>query len=294
MTRIRFIVISTFMVVACVRTSSAQEWRGIKPLRSTCEDVKRVLGVDRCQYPRSTYRLEDEIIEVSFVTCPCPIICRDTNPRWNLPSGTVTSIHRELLTARPIADFNVDQGKWTKIHTDFIGEVIYSNDELGLRLSAVEGDVLSITYYAPFEDNKQLLCQKCSVPHAPKAKLESPSLWFNAYGNLSFDEEKKRLDKFTSKLEEHGSDSVGYIVAYGGCRALKGEAQTRAERAKEYVVRAHGIDGNRIKTIDGGQRDEMVVELHIRARRLPPPITFSSTYPRVAFVSNLTTIRSCR
>ncbi len=39
---------------------SGQEWRGLQPLKSNCEDVKRALGVDKCEYPRTTYRLIDE------------------------------------------------------------------------------------------------------------------------------------------------------------------------------------------------------------------------------------------
>jgi hypothetical protein len=278
----RFIVMLALLLFAFADITSTEEWRGIKPLRSTCEDVKRALGVDKCEYPRSTYRFEDEIVEVSFVACPCAIVCYDENPGWNLPPNTVTSIHRELRRGLPVANFDVGHGKWTKISTDFIGEVIYSNEDLGLRLSAVDGNVLSITYYAPFDKNKNLLCPRCSEPLRLDAeKKVSRSSWFRAYGDVSFDIEKDRLDQFAKKLREHGSDSRGYIVAYGSCRAAKGEAQALAERAKEYVVSTHGIDSNRIKTIDGGQRAEMVVELHIRARGLPPPRTFSSTYPPV-------------
>jgi hypothetical protein len=83
-------------------------------------------------------------------------------------------------------------------------------------------------------------------------------------------------------LKEHPPDSKGYIVAYGGCRARNGEALARAARAKEYLVTSHGIDSNRILTIDGGQHQTMEIQLHIRKRGLPPPLTFSSTYPSKA------------
>ena len=103
----RFIVIVAFVLLTFADICSAQEWRGIKPLHSTCDDVKRTLGVDHCEYPRSTYRLEDEIIEVSFVTCPCASVCDGENRGWKLPADTVTAIHRELRKGLPVADFQV-------------------------------------------------------------------------------------------------------------------------------------------------------------------------------------------
>jgi len=190
----------------------------------------------------------------------------------------VTAIHRELRKGLPVASFQVNGDKWTKTTTDFSGQVIYSNDELGLRLSAIDGSVVSITHYAPFDKNKQLLCPECSVPQARNADNDvSRSSWFRAYGDITHDKEKTRLDKFASGLKKRARNSRGYIVVYAGCRAQKAEAAARAAQAKEYVV-AHGIDRNRITTIDGGQRREMLIELHIRALGQPRPAIFSSTY----------------
>jgi hypothetical protein len=278
----RFLALSALILLASTGAPlSAQEWRGIKVMRSSCQDVKRVLGVAKCEYPRSTYRMEGEVVEISFVSCRCPIVCHDTNLRWNLPLDTVVGIHRELQSGTSVADFEVDRGKWTKTSTDFIGEVIYSNEELGIRISAVDGRVLNVTYYPPLEKNKQFLCPKCSKTEPRNGKEEPRSLWFNAYGHLNFEEEKRHLDKFASKLHEVGPASMGYIVTYRDCLSSKAEIQTRAQRAREYILSAHGIEGDRIKIIDGGQRDEMLQELHIRPRAQPPPRTFSITYPRV-------------
>jgi hypothetical protein len=56
------------------------------------------------------------------------------------------------------------------------------------------------------------------------------------------------------------SSHIGYIVAYDSCRA-RGEAAARAERAKTYLLSAREIDKRRVTIIDGGQRDEMYIEL---------------------------------
>ena len=275
----KLIVIVAFMLLTFADVCLAQEWRGLKPLHSTCDDVKRSLGVDHCEYPRSIYRLEDEIIEVSFVMCSCAMVCHGENRGWNLPPDTVTAIHRELRKGLPIGGFQVNGDKWTKTTTDFKGQVIYSNDELGLRLSAIDGSVLSISQYAPLDKNKELLCPGCSMPQVRKSDTDvSRSSWFRAYGDLSHDKEKPRLDKFASELKKRARNSQGYIIVYAGCRAQKGEAEARAAQAKDYVVKAHGIDSRRITTIDGGHRREMLIELHIRARSQPRPAIFSSTY----------------
>src|SRR6185436_14853701 len=101
---------------------SGQEWRGIQLLRSNCDDVKRALGIDRCEYPRTTYRLNDETVTVSFESCPCPIVCYHESSGWNVPPGTVGSIIRQLHEPLPIANFDVSSRKWTTQHTDFIGQ----------------------------------------------------------------------------------------------------------------------------------------------------------------------------
>jgi hypothetical protein len=198
-----------------------------------------------------------------------------------LPPDAITAIHRELRKGLPVADFQVNSDRWTKTTTDFIGQVIYSNEELGLRLSSVDGRVLSITHYIPFDENKQLLCPECAVPQPLNAVRDvSRSSWFRAYGDITSENEKTRLDKFASELKKGAPNSQGYIVAYAGCRPQKGQAKARAEQAKEYVVKTHGIDSRRIATIDGGQRREMLIELHIRALGQPPPLVSTSVYPK--------------
>ena len=144
---------------------SGQEWRGIQLLRSNCDDVKRALGIDRCEYPRTTYRLNDETVTVSFESCPCPIVCYHESSGWNVPPGTVGSIIRQLHKPLPIANFDVSSRKWTTQHTDFIGQVIYDNKDDGIRLSAIEGAVVTITFYPPLERFKDLLSQSVFLRH---------------------------------------------------------------------------------------------------------------------------------
>jgi len=82
---------------------------------------------------------------------------------------------------------------------------------------------------------------------------------FDEYGNIKFNDEKARLDNYAIQLQNQPG-SQGYIIAYGSC---EGEAQARADRAKDYLVNTRGIDASRLVTIDGGCRSELLVQLWI-------------------------------
>jgi hypothetical protein len=93
------------------------------------------------------------------------------------------------------------------------------------------------------------------APTAPARKIDE-------YGNIRFNDEKARLDNFAIELQNDPT-AQGYIVAYGGRRGRAGEAQRRADRAKDYLVNTRGIDPSRIVTVDGGFREDLTVELWI-------------------------------
>jgi len=93
-----------------------------------------------------------------------------------------------------------------------------------------------------------------SVKPAPQAPRK-----FDEYGNIKFNDEKARLDNYAIQLQNEPT-SQGYIIAYGAC---EGEAQARADRAKDYLVNTRGIDGGRLVTVDGGCASELKVELWI-------------------------------
>ena len=254
-----------------------QEWRGIQLLQSNCEDVKRALGVDKCEYPQTTYRLNGETVTISFQSCPCPTVCYSELRGWNAPRGTVMSIVRQLHNPVPITDFDVNSGNWTSLHTDFIGQVIYENREKGIKVSAIEGGVATITYYPPIDKFEHLRCPKCFSPTAKRNDIHSPV--YVAYGEgMSSDREKYRLNEFALQLRKLGRRSKAYIVVYDGCARPKGAARDHALRAQEYLS-AQGISSRRIVIIEGGQRESMLIELHGRERSMPPPKTLSSIYP---------------
>jgi len=97
----------------------------------------------------------------------------------------------------------------------------------------------------------------CTTSVTPPA---AESTKFDEYGNIRFNDEKARLDNYAIQLQ-NSPGSQGVIIAYGSC---EGEAQARADRAKDYLVNTRGIEAGRITTIDGGCRADLTVQLWVQ------------------------------
>jgi hypothetical protein len=95
-----------------------------------------------------------------------------------------------------------------------------------------------------------------STPIKPRPPLARK---FDEYGNIRFNDEKARLDNFAIQLQNEPT-AQGYIIGYGSCDA---EGQTRANRAKDYLVNTRGIDGGRLMVVDGGCLPELLVQLWV-------------------------------
>lgn len=93
---------------------------------------------------------------------------------------------------------------------------------------------------------------------------------FDTYGNIPRNDVKARLDNFAVALQ-NDPNAQGYIIAYGGRRGAAGEAQTRADFAKDYLVNSRGIDAGRLVTVDGGFREEATTELWLVPGGATPP-----------------------
>jgi hypothetical protein len=93
---------------------------------------------------------------------------------------------------------------------------------------------------------------------------------FDTYGNIARNDVKARLDNFANALQENPG-AQGYIIAYGGRRGVAGEAQRRADFARDYLVNTRGVDAGRLVTIDGGFREEATTELWVVPSGATPP-----------------------
>src|SRR6266436_10437236 len=94
----KVILICAVTLLSIISTPMAQEWRGLRPMHSSCEDVKRALGVATCEPPDGIYDLGTERVRIAFSKAPCE---KAWQKLWNVPPGTVLIIERYLR--KPIA-----------------------------------------------------------------------------------------------------------------------------------------------------------------------------------------------
>jgi hypothetical protein len=79
------------------------------------------------------------------------------------------------------------------------------------------------------------------------------------------------LEDFLVPALSADPQSKAYIIAYGGRETDPGKARRYAVRAKNYLVNYRGINPERIVSVDGGRREEFVVELWLVPKDAKPP-----------------------
>jgi len=158
-----------------------------------------------------------------------------------------------------------------------IGYEAYINDEEGMIIRGYKGTVDKRFYFATAKERG--LCPGYYEDPEKFAKILLDYLprKFDEYSDLPFEDEKARLDNFAIHLRQSEPKSVGYIIVYAGRRARVGEAKTRAERAKRYLVNVVGIASKRIVTIDGGHREQLETELYA----VPPDLSAPTPNPTI-------------
>lgn len=95
---------------------------------------------------------------------------------------------------------------------------------------------------------------------------------FDEYGNVCWLEETAHLDNFAIQLQQ-SPNWIGYITVYAGRRSCAGEAQSRAVRAKRWVIGKRGVESNRVIWRDGGYREDVTTVLQLMLRgKTPLPV----------------------
>ena len=79
------------------------------------------------------------------------------------------------------------------------------------------------------------------------------------------------LEDFLVPALSADPQSRASIIAYGAREDAPGKARRFALRAKNYLVNYRGIDPQRIISVDGGRREEFVVEVWLVPKDARPP-----------------------
>ena len=101
------------------------------------------------------------------------------------------------------------------------------------------------------------------------AKSGPDVFWLDKYGNISWEDEKARLDNFAIQLM-NDPNLIGYYYVTVGKKSCRGEAQARAQRAKNYMTNVRHVDWARIIWRDIGYGDDFQVSIWLSPRGKAP------------------------
>jgi hypothetical protein len=142
-------------------SSIAKEWRGITPLHSTRDDVKRLLGKPLFdEYPSSdVYDVKEGRANIMYVRQRCEQGLPSNWGNWNVPPGTVANITIYLKEGTPLADLKIPDIEKYKWYTDDSGATYYQLKKEGIEYQ-VQGEKVTGITYGPTEEDEKLLCKK--------------------------------------------------------------------------------------------------------------------------------------
>jgi hypothetical protein len=94
---------------------------------------------------------------------------------------------------------------------------------------------------------------------------------FDEFGAIARNDEKARLDNYAIELQNDPT-ATAYAVVYPGQRGKPGEVQQHITRVIDYLTNSRGIDKNRIATVIGPMRSELMIELWVVPQGAKTPI----------------------
>ena len=267
------------ILLVMVSTSSvaAKDWRGILPMHSTREDVEALLGPpppppeDRSytlNKSRSIYYLDEGEVYIVFAGDE---FLKQNNCNA-VPLGTVLMIQVTPKHEMVISNLKLDEKAFRRFNPSQNGLEYegFIDEREGLVIRTYQGKVDRMVYLASALDRAR--CP--GFYEASEQFVQVPGftcgIAFDRYGNLRFSDEKARLDNFAIQIQQV-ERAQGYIIVYAGRKATVAEAQTRANRARDYLINVREINPERVKAVDGGFQEELAVQLYIVPEGVSPP-----------------------
>lgn len=267
----RLVLIFSLIVVSATSVA-AKDWRDIVPLKSTRADVERIFGLPKATKDRLVvnngrwiYFLDQEEVHFVFAVgeskCVAPIA-----------EGAILRIHVRPNIEPPVSSLDIDERKFRTFDPTPWGDpddLAFINEEDGLLIKTWKGKVSEMIYVPSGSD--RLSCPDFSGPYLEA--LFTPiicGLAFDTFGNIRFEDEKARLDNFAIQISNY-KYAHGFIIVYAGRKATVNEAQRRANRAKNYMVKVRGIESERLYAVDGGYREDLEIKLYVGPVGAEPP-----------------------
>jgi hypothetical protein len=240
----------------------------ILPLHSTRSDVEQQFGrsLDSCH---CAYRTPKETIAVDYAIAPC----KGPLHGWNVPKDTVLAFRVTPKAPLPFSEIELDPNRFVQTRSQDDNLTFYYTNVIdGVKYAVQDNHVIYIRYL-PSTKDKQLRCAGFPTYDGGIAEY----IPFDGFIMKNEVDTSARLDNFAVQLSQ-GSSWNGYIIAYAGKIARRGEGRTLGEWARRYMVEKRNIPSNRIFAIDGGFREVAGYDLFLLADTLAPP-TATPTVP---------------
>jgi len=93
---------------------------------------------------------------------------------------------------------------------------------------------------------------------------------FDEFPAIPYNDEKARLDNFTIELQNDPT-ATAYVIVYPGQRGRPGEVQRQTNRIVDYLVNSRGVNAQRIVTLVGPPRGDLLIELWLCPQGAKPP-----------------------
>lgn len=154
MTQLLLLTACSLFMLAPLGVARPLEWRGITPLRSTREDVERLIG--RPAKPGAPlYEAEKESVHIIYSAEPCE---QGVAGAWNVPPDTVIRIEVTPKKTLYLKDLKIDESKYVKVEQPHVlGSVSYVAEEEGVLIKTWYEEVIAI-HYGPTSKDKHLAC----------------------------------------------------------------------------------------------------------------------------------------
>ena len=254
-------------LLGLVTSCYAKEWRGIVPMRSTRDDVVRILGAAaKDDKTRAAYNLDKE--EVLILYSGISFCGPETT---GIPNATVlliqvkprekTLINTLQLNKKNLREFaaSADDPTWKGL----------IDEDDGIMVRSFKDQIDTMFYLPTSADRGRCPSYYEEIEAFARIRLHFVPRVFDRYSDLEFDDEKARLDNFGIYLtKEPGLKAhlIGYPI-----KNKEADIWFRMERAKRHLVEL-GIAEKRISIVIGTSGKDLLFELYALPPDVSPPI----------------------
>jgi hypothetical protein len=91
------------------------------------------------------------------------------------------------------------------------------------------------------------------------------------FGQTNHEDYSARLDNIAIELQNDPT-AQGYFIFYNGRKSLPGAALRYMKRLRNYMEQARGLDASRLTVLEGGRRDEILIQFWLSPSGVAAPV----------------------